>query len=118
MGDPILIRGPLFLWTETGTEGGYWAIQDERLIEPATDEWPHERWSYEGLFVFKDGDHLKIFDPDGGVYWEGLINLKPLPLFTEDAYGLWIHADQIGLNRELWALPFFKAYRGELTRGA
>ena len=118
MSESTVIRGPLFLWTETGTEGGYWALQDERLIEPATKDWPHEHWSYDGLYVLKDGDHLKILAPDGSVYWEGLISLKQHPVFTEDARSLWIHADQIGIDREFWAEPFFKAYRGELTRGA
>ena len=62
------IKGTLFLWSETGTEGGYWAIQDERFIEPPTGDWPHPRWSYDGLKVLEDGDLLKIFNPDGTTY--------------------------------------------------
>jgi hypothetical protein len=118
MADPTLIRGKLHLHSETGTEGGYWALQDERFIEPPTDDWPHERWSYDGLIIFEDGDHLKIFDPDGGVYWEGFINLKLYPVFTEEASGFWIHADQSGIDRAYWAKPFFEGYKGELIRGA
>jgi len=113
----MLIRGKLNLHSETGTEGGFWALQDERFIEPPTEDWPHERWSYDGLQILKDDDHLKIFAPDGSVYWEGLISLKQHELFTEDAFGFWIHADQNGLTREFWATPFFQGYRGELTRG-
>jgi hypothetical protein len=117
MNELIVIRGTLFLWSETGTEGGYWALQDERFISPPTEDWPHESWSYDGLMVLKDGDHLKIFAPDGSIYWEGYIQLKHYPVFTEDANNFWIHADQSGIDRQFWATPFFKAYKGELVRG-
>lgn len=116
MADPKIIRGVLHLWSETGTEGGHWALQDERFITPATKEWPHEHWSYDGLIPLENGDHLKILAPDGSVYWEGVVSLKHYPVFTEDAGGLWIHADQNGLDRQFWALPFFKGYKAELTR--
>ena len=116
MTEPTVIRGTLHLYSETGTEGGYWAIQDENFIDPPTDEWPHERWSYDGLYPLNDGDHLKIIAPDGSIYWEGFIALKPLPLFTENAFGLWIHADQSGLDRKFWATPFFKNFKGELIQ--
>jgi len=115
---PQVIHGKLHLHSETGTEGGWWAIQDERFIQPPTADWPHERWSYDGLHYLRDGDHLKIFSPDGSVYWEGEINLKPHPVFTEEAFGFWIHADQNGIDRKVWATPFFKEYRAELTKKA
>ncbi len=35
------IKGILHLFSETGTEGGYWAIQDENFIFPPTETWPH-----------------------------------------------------------------------------
>jgi len=117
MGEQTIIRGKLHLWSETGTEGGYWALQDERFIEPPTEEWPHERWDYDGLQVLKDGDHLRIFAPDGSIYWEGYVSLRQHSAFTEDAEGFWIHADQNGLDRKFWALPFFKEYNGEIIRG-
>jgi len=56
------LRGLLQFWSETGTEGGYWAFQDERFIDPASRDWPFERWRYEGVWVLKDGDELAIFD--------------------------------------------------------
>jgi hypothetical protein len=117
MEDPTVIRGTLNLHSETGTEGGWWAIQDERFIQPRTEDWPHERWSYDGLHLLKDGDHLKILAPDGSIYWEGFINLKQYGVFTEEAFGFWIHADQSGIDREFWAMPFFKEYKGELVKG-
>jgi hypothetical protein len=120
------IKGTLFLYSETGTEGGYWAIQDERFIQPPTEDWPHARWSYDGLHALNDGDYLKIFHPDGTLLWEGEIKLKKHPVFTEAVdihdesanvnLGLWIHADQIGMSRHDWAYPFMKEYKGELTK--
>ncbi len=122
MADPIVIRGTLSLHSETGTEGGFWAIQDERhIVSGCTcgypSDQPHDHWSYDGLHLLADGDRLKILAPDGSIYWEGVISLKQHPLFTEDAFGFWIHADQIGVSREFWATPFFKGYKGELVRG-
>jgi len=32
----VTIRGVLHLWSETGTEGGHWALQDEHFITPNT----------------------------------------------------------------------------------
>ncbi len=121
-----VIRGPLHLYSETGTEGGWWAIQDEHFITPPTEEWPHEHWSYDGLHYLRDGDHLKIFAPDGSIYWEGEVKFKTYPVFTESVpvrdestgahLGLWIHADQEGIDRKFWATPFIKGWNGELTK--
>ena len=49
------------------------------------------------------------------VVWSGLINLKHLPLFSEDAYGMWIHADQIGIARKKWAKWFIYEYPATLV---
>jgi hypothetical protein len=122
------IKGTLSLHSETGTEGGYWAIQDERFITPPVEgsDWPYPHWSYDGLKYLEDGDSLKIFNPDGTIYWEGTISLKQHPVFTESVgihdestgvnLGIWIHADQNGIDRHTWALPFMKNYKGELTK--
>ncbi len=159
------IRGVLSFHSETGTEGGYWAFQDERFIQKnvprgyckkcgkwlrdqkgalmvlsvdeisvdeATGEFKaprrpecipdaHEEaigdaWSYEGLYPLKDGDHLKIFskeNPDQ-VVWEGTIQLREYPVFTEHVLGMWIHADQVKVNRETWARWFMDGYPAEL----
>jgi hypothetical protein len=78
---------------------------------------PEGSWSYEGLHVLKDGDHLRVFNPDNPakVVWEGDIQLVTHPLFTEDAGGFWIHADQAGEDRKAWAKMFFEGYPAELT---
>ncbi len=159
------LRGVLHLFSETGTEGGYWAFQDERFITPNTTRFackkcgaywdkadrpagpvcdepdtpktssfghPYcapgthefelvcpEDWSYDGLHVLEDGDTLTIYskaDPSV-VVWSGTIRLRQHPLFTEDAGGLWIHADQEGISRAQWAEWFFQGYPAVLVPG-
>ncbi len=72
-------------------------------------------WSYEGLHILDNGDHLTIYHPENkeGVQskvWSGVINLKPYESFTEHASGMWIHADQIGIERDVWAKYFLERY--------
>lgn len=113
-------------YSETGTEGGYWAVQRydgmhdrSALVDgrcpwgdgdgcPVVRGWWHEHASYEGLHVLRDGDRLTVFEADGEtVRWSGEISLIRHSLFTEDARGLWIHADQAGVSRDEWAAMFF-----------
>jgi hypothetical protein len=77
-------------------------------------QWPMGSWSYEGLYVLRDGDELTIFDKDepSQVIWSGTIQLQRHDLFTEHASGMWIHADQEGIDRKVWASWFFKEYPG------
>ena len=105
------LRGVCHLYSETGTEGGYWAFQDERYISADGTS-----WSYMGMHVLKNGDSLKIFQKESPatVVWSGIISLKNLPLFSEDASGFWIHADQDGIDREVWARYFLEEYPAEL----
>ena len=159
-----VLGGVCTFHSETGTEGGYWAFQDEKFIKrdaprgyckkcglwmrpqngviqatrvhtvsldadgqikaderPICADGDHEEyvgdeWSYKGLHILKNGDRLTIFSKDNPeeVAWEGIINLHYLPLFTEDAHGLWIHHDQDGVVREEWALWFFKCHPARL----
>lgn len=113
----MVIKGKLHFWSETGTEGGYWAIQNEKYIKKVLKSEINptgEEWDYEGLHILEDGEELIIFKPDNSVYWEGIIDLNTFDVFTEDANGLWIHNDQKNVMRDFWALPFFKEYKGEL----
>lgn len=125
-------QGVTFFHSETGTEGGYWAFQDAKHIHTPEDlvnghcPWDGTKncpavtpkrdnpahWSYEGLHVLKTGDRLKIYDVEDKqkLLWEGEINLDKHSLFTEDASGLWIHADQHGMDRDEWAALFFKEH--------
>lgn len=142
--------------SETGTEGGWWAFQDERHIhknvprgfckkcgkylsyqgKSSSDKWcaddAHEEyigdlWDYEGMYILKDGDHLTIYlpkvfgiayyakDDPSAVVWSGTIKLREYDLFTEHAYGLWIHHDQEGVPRDTWAWWFMWNYPAVLT---
>jgi len=94
--------------SETGTEGGFWAVQDLQHIHPPTDGHPYGRWDYEGLHILKDGDKLTIYSKDREVIWNGEIKLTEYPVFTEEACGMWIHSDQQGVDRETWAKYFME----------
>ena len=41
------------------------------------------------------------------VVWYGLIALTQYEVFTQDASGMWIHADQNGIGRDEWSKFFF-----------
>ena len=85
---------------------------DDHQFKPVCEE----NWSYEGLYILEDGDKLTIYHPyNNKEVWSGIIALKQHPLFTEDASGLWIHADQIGMGRKTWAEYFFREYRAKLV---
>lgn len=112
------LKGVLHLWSETGTEGGYWAFQDERFIEPPTDDYPYAKWSYDGLHVLENGDELTIYHPETNkVVWQGQIDLQQHPLFTEyTTEGFWIHADQKNISREDWSKFFLREYPARLKK--
>lgn len=170
------MRGVCHFYSETGTEGGYWAFQDQQFIgipnneehcadcgilrshfeQAAANEtlvathtysledvvgpegrvalpescldgthrfqplYPEGMWSYEGLHVLRDGDQLTIFDKENEdqVVWQGEIKLLQHDLFSEDAFGMWIHADQDGVEREQWATWFLKEYPAELAKAS
>lgn len=98
------MKGLCTFYTETGTEGGYWAFQDEQFI------------SYDGLHILKNGDILIIYSKDNPkiIVWSGVISLKQYEVFTQDASGMRIHADQKGIDRDEWAKFFFKEFSAEL----
>src|SRR3989344_3745167 len=66
-------------------------------------------WSYEGLHILGNRDHLTIYDSQkkDQLLWSGVIALQQYDLFTQAASGMWIHADQKGIEREVWAKYFF-----------
>lgn len=73
-------------------------------------------WSYEGLHILRNGDHLTIYDKNdlSKVVWEGTVQLREYDLFTQGAFGYWIHADQKDIDRETWARWFFGEYPAKL----
>jgi hypothetical protein len=111
-----------YFHTETGSEGGYWAVQDIEGIDVSRIGEPRS-WSYYGMHLLATGDRLTIYAPEsvratsGGalawepeVLWEGEIRLAQHELFTEHAHGWWIRADQVGVERERWANFFFREH--------
>lgn len=82
----------------------------------AHEEEISDSWSYEGLHSLRDGDFLQIFSPDdqSRVVWQGVISLIQYDSFTEHAFGHWIHSDQQGVPREMWAEWFLKGYPAKL----
>jgi len=150
------MEGVLEFFSETGTEGGYWAFQDKKFITPNTTLftckkchliWDKESYSddyltkasadnikfcapdkhefeltcpelhsYEGLHVLEDGDHLTIYSKENHeeMLWSGEISLKKHPLFTQHVFGLWIHADQEDMDREIWANYFLNHHPAKL----
>ncbi len=144
------VEGVLHIHSETGTEGGDWALQDKRHILPVdplppgtpdgpsglhvpvfedgkiTDnfrplllsEMPRESWSYEGLHILKDMDYLFIFDKQDTekILWEGVIRLRQHKFFTEStSTGVWINADQEGVERAVWEKFFLEGYPAKLV---
>lgn len=72
-------------------------------------------WDYDGLHVLENGDRLTIYHPDSKEeVWNGEIKLKRHKAFTEHASGMWIHADQVGIERDIWAEYFFGEYNAKL----
>lgn len=112
-----VLRGVCFLHSETGTEGGYWAFQDKRFMTPPSKKFPSGQWSYKGLHILEDGDRLTIYDKQNRrkVLWRGVIRLNQHPLFTESAFSFWIHADQVGVERDILARWFLEDYPATLV---
>jgi hypothetical protein len=107
-------------------------VQDVRGISP-----DGSRWTYYGLHILENGERLTIFAPDSitperqdgrnwypptwkpVVLWNGTIKRTALPgIETEGAFGMRIHWDQAGLEREVWARYFFDALPCRLVRSA
>ncbi len=114
---PQQFTGILHLFSETGTEGGYWAFQDERFITRDEEARREDRWSYEGLHILEDGDNLTIFSKENpeDIVWNGEISLQKHPSFTEHARGLFIHADQTDIDRDTWAEYFLGEHKAKLV---
>ncbi len=109
------LLGICHFFFETGTEGGHWAFQDKKHTQVIDGE---ERWSYAGLHILEDGDELTIYDKNDHkkIIWSGIIHLKFYPVFTESAYNFWIHSDQFGVERNVWAKWFINEYPAKLVK--
>jgi hypothetical protein len=59
-----VIHGRLDPFSETGTEGVIWSVQDDISL------------SYDALHPLENGDHLQVFDERGDIIWTGLVDLE------------------------------------------
>ena len=73
--------------------------------------------SYEGLHPLENGDWLTIYSKSGDqtIVWSGIIKLLEYPPFTQEITGMWIHSDQEGVEREIWANWFLEGYPAALV---
>ncbi len=104
------MKGVCFLHTETGTEGGYWAIQEDGFSDK------NGYWGYEGLRLLEEGDDFTVFAEDGSVLWHGIIHQDTktgaVPHILNPSWkqqvagGLWVHWIQKGMDPEDWAKLF------------
>ena len=109
------MKGVAFLFSETGTEGGWWAMQEDGYL---AEDGIHE--SYHGLRYLEEGDDFTVYAEDGSVLWQGIIHkdettgLKSHHVFRDGKWvedrtwkqqvvgGMWVHWVQAGIDPEVW----------------
>lgn len=114
------MKGVCCLFSETGTEGGWWVMQEDGFV---TED---GHWRYDGLRYLENGDDFTVFAGDGSVLWHGIIHRDsrtgavPHKVIREGKVvidhswkqqvvrGMWVHWIQKGMDPEAW---------GELFRG-
>lgn len=83
---PKAIHGLIADYNEQGMESDYWLVfQDDAFISP-----DGRTWDREGMVRLGAGDHLTIYQPDGGVCWDGVIG---------ERWGIWGILDALRLWR-------------------
>ena len=63
------MKGIAILFSETGTEGGWWAMQEDGFL---SEDGVH--WDYKGLRLLEEGDNFTVYAADGSVFWQGIIH--------------------------------------------
>ena|ERR1035437_527197 len=116
------MKGVTFLHSETGTEGGWWAMQEGEFV---TED---GHWRYEGLQCLKEGDDFTVFAEDGSVLWHGIIHpdsktgrisrqviregklVKDRTWKQQVVGGMWVHWIQKDMDPEAWG-ELFNGYK-------
>jgi hypothetical protein len=122
------IRGVCFLHSETGTDGGWWAVQEDGFVNEDGG------WRYEGMQYLEEGDDFTVFDDDGSVIWHGVIlqdcKTGAVPhrvihkgkVVTDRSWkqqvvgGMWVHWVEQRMDPEDWGELFFGEKRCVLKR--
>ena len=112
------IKGVCFLFSETGTEGGWWAVQEDGYTYPGGN------WMYEGLRFLENGDEFTVYDKDGSAIWSGIIDqddktgavphtairkgkvVEVRGWKQQVVGGWWVHWIQRGMDPEEWGELF------------
>jgi len=123
------MNGVTLLFSETGTEGGWWAMQEDGFLE---EDGIH--WKYEGLHELKENDEFTVYDSDGNILWTGIIhqdketNLQSHSVFRKGKWvvdktwkqqvvdNMWVHWLQSGVDPETWSDLFVDNKRCLLKR--
>ncbi len=130
MSEEHTLVGTLEFHSETGTEGGYWAFQENKFKHgpvkkcpwdpeecPVIQGFSEEHYSYEGLHLLKDGDMLIVYEKDRtSILWSGEVALDEKPVFTVDVDGVWVHSLPKNVDSQKWAQWFFKNYPADLKK--
>ena len=69
------MKGVCFLHCETGTEGGWWAVQEDGFADK------DGYWSYHGLRYLEEGDNFAVHGDDGMLATQ--YGIMPPPVTTE-----------------------------------
>jgi hypothetical protein len=126
------MRGVCFLFSETGTEGGWGAIQEDGFVTEGEDEGGH--WSYAGLRILEEGDDFTVYGDDDRVLFHGIIHqdtktgavprrvlrkgkvVTDLSRKQQVVAGMWVHWIQKGMDPEAWGELFCGEKRCLLKR--
>ena len=122
------MRGVCFLFSETGTEGGWWAMQEDGFEDEEGS------WSYDGLRQLQEGDDFTVYAGDGSVLFHGIIHrdtetgaiprqiIRDEQLLNDQIWrqqvsrGMWVHWTQKGMAPDVWSELFVGEKRCLLRR--
>ena len=122
------MKGVCFIFSETGTEGGWWAVQEDGFADE------NGYWDYKGLRFLEEGDDFTVYAQDGSVLWHGIIHrdsktgriprqvIRKGKLVNDRTWkqqvvgGMWVHWIQKGTDPEAWGELFVGENRCLLKR--
>lgn len=122
------MKGICFLHNETGTEGGWWAMQEDGFVTESG------HWDYAGLRYLEEDDDFTVFADDGSVLWHGIVHqdtktgaiphsiLRKGKVVVDRSWkqqavgGMWVHWLQKDMDPDAWDELFRGRYRCVLKR--